>query len=86
VLDAVKDALDLCVCCKGCMRDCPTGVDMAKMKVEFLHHYKARHGYTPKDKLVAHLPDYAHWAALCAAPYQAAEILRGQTQHPARAI
>ncbi|HEY3049670.1 MAG TPA: FAD-linked oxidase C-terminal domain-containing protein, partial [Polaromonas sp.] len=61
--DAVKDALDLCVGCKGCKRDCPTGVDMAKMKVEFLHHYKAKHGYTLKDKLVAHLPDYAPWAS-----------------------
>ena len=61
--DAVKDALDLCVGCKGCKRDCPTGVDMAKMKVEFLHHYKAKHGYTLKDRLVAYLPDYAHWAS-----------------------
>jgi FAD/FMN-containing dehydrogenase/Fe-S oxidoreductase len=62
-LDAVKDALDLCVGCKGCKRDCPTGVDMAKMKVEFLHHYKAKYGYTVKDKLVAYLPDYAPWAS-----------------------
>jgi Fe-S oxidoreductase len=55
--------MDLCVGCKGCKRDCPTGVDMAKMKVEFLHHYKAKHGHTLKDRLVAQLPDYARTAA-----------------------
>ena len=60
---AVHDAMDLCVGCKGCKRDCPTGVDMAKMKVEFLQHYKAKHGHTLQDKLVAYLPDYARWAA-----------------------
>ena len=32
---------------------------MAKMKMEFLAHYKARHGFTLKDRLIAHLPDYA---------------------------
>jgi Fe-S oxidoreductase len=53
----------LCVSCKGCRRECPTGVDMSKMKVEFLHHYKKRHGLTLKDRLIAYLPRYAPWAS-----------------------
>ncbi|MFK0181753.1 FAD-binding and (Fe-S)-binding domain-containing protein [Streptomyces xanthochromogenes] len=40
---AVHDALDLCLACKGCKSDCPTGVDMATYKAEFLaHHYAGR--------------------------------------------
>ncbi|MET8772457.1 FAD-linked oxidase C-terminal domain-containing protein [Streptomyces sp. NPDC004658] len=40
---AVRDALDLCLACKGCKSDCPTGVDMATLKAEFMsHHYEGR--------------------------------------------
>lgn len=61
--EVMHETMDLCVGCKGCKRDCPTGVDMAKMKIEFLDHYKKRHGHTLKDKLVAYMPDYAHRAS-----------------------
>lgn len=61
--EAVKAALDLCVSCKGCKRDCPTGVDMARMKIEATAAYKARHGHTLRDRLIAHLPRYAHLAS-----------------------
>ena len=61
--DEMFETLDLCVSCKGCRRECPTGVDMAKMKIEFLHHYHARHGYSLRDRLVAWLPRYAPLAS-----------------------
>ncbi len=64
--DAMFETMDLCVGCKGCRRECPTGVDMAKMKIEFLAHYKAKHGFSAKDRLIAQLPDYAHRASQAA--------------------
>lgn len=61
--DAVREALELCVSCKGCKRDCPTGVDMARMKIEFRHADGRKNGWSLKDKLVARLPDYAATAS-----------------------
>jgi Fe-S oxidoreductase len=61
--DAVQAALDLCVGCKGCKRDCPTGVDMAKMKLEVQAQRRARHGVALKQRVFAQLPDYAGLAS-----------------------
>ncbi len=59
----VKDAMDLCVSCKGCKRDCPTGVDMARMKIETRAAWTARHGLGLRDRLIAYMPHYAPWAS-----------------------
>jgi FAD/FMN-containing dehydrogenase/Fe-S oxidoreductase len=58
--------LDLCVACKGCKRECPTGVDMARMKIEVNHARAERHGITLKQRLIAYLPRYARIAASAA--------------------
>ncbi len=61
--DEMFETMALCVGCKGCKRECPTGVDVARMKIEFLHHYRRRHGVPPRERLIAYLPRYAPWAA-----------------------
>ncbi|MEO8537506.1 MAG: FAD-linked oxidase C-terminal domain-containing protein, partial [Betaproteobacteria bacterium] len=63
---AVRDALDLCVGCKGCRRECPTGVDMARMKIEFQHQWQREHGLALRDRLIAWLPRWAPWASRAA--------------------
>jgi Fe-S oxidoreductase len=73
--DDAKEALELCVSCKGCKRECPTGVDMARMKIEYLAQYNARHGLTLRDRLVAYLPRYAPWLAPVAPLANAAQAI-----------
>jgi FAD/FMN-containing dehydrogenase/Fe-S oxidoreductase len=64
--DAMADTMALCVSCKACKRECPTGVDMAKMKIEVLAARLDRRGPTRRDRLVAELPRYAPLVALVA--------------------
>ena len=49
------DALDLCLECKACKTECPSNVDMAKLKYEFLSHYYARHGTPWRARLFANI-------------------------------
>lgn len=66
--DDMAEALSLCVSCKACRRECPTGVDMAKMKIEVLARRAKVRGLSLRDRLIAYLPRYAplasrvHWA------------------------
>jgi len=52
----VYEVLDLCISCKACKSECPSNVDMAKLKAEFLQHYYDLHGVPLRSKLVAYLP------------------------------
>src|SRR3954466_8464190 len=61
--DEMMDTLKLCVSCKACRHECPTGVDMAKMKIEVLAARVQRHGLSLRDRLVGYLPHYADLAS-----------------------
>ena len=61
--DQMADAMALCVSCKACRRECPTGVDMAKMKIEVTAARAERHGLRRRETLIAELPRYARFAS-----------------------
>lgn len=61
--DAMMETMKLCVSCKGCKRECPTGVDMARMKIEVTAARAKKHGLSLHDKLVGYLPHYAPYAS-----------------------
>jgi FAD/FMN-containing dehydrogenase/Fe-S oxidoreductase len=61
--DELAATMELCIGCKGCKRECPTGVDMARMKTEFLYQRGKTRKISLRDRLISDLPRYAPWAA-----------------------
>ncbi|MEE2970851.1 MAG: FAD-binding and (Fe-S)-binding domain-containing protein [Pseudomonadota bacterium] len=61
--DELAATMELCIGCKGCKRECPTGIDMARMKTEFLYQRQKTRNISLRERLISDLPRYAPWAA-----------------------
>jgi FAD/FMN-containing dehydrogenase/Fe-S oxidoreductase len=65
--EAMREVMELCLECKACKTECPSHVDMAKMKYEFLHHYQRRHGVPLRSRLFGHV-EWINRAGCATAP------------------
>jgi FAD/FMN-containing dehydrogenase/Fe-S oxidoreductase len=70
----VEEVLSLCVSCQGCRHDCPSGVDMAKLKAELTHAYHQQEGASLRSKLFANVD---RLAGLASTVSPAAKVLQG---------
>ena len=64
VSEEIKEVMDLCLSCKGCKSECPSNVDIAKLKAEFLQHYYDAKGTPLRALMVARFADSARLASL----------------------
>lgn len=62
--EEIKEVMDLCLSCKGCKSECPSNVDVAKLKAEFLQHYYDANGVPLRSKLIANFTTSARLGAL----------------------
>lgn len=60
---ALREVLDLCLECKACKAECPTNVDMARLKAEFLHQYHREHGLPLRNRVFGHVADLGRWGS-----------------------
>jgi FAD/FMN-containing dehydrogenase/Fe-S oxidoreductase len=58
---ALFEALDLCLECKACKSECPTNVDMARLKAEFLHQYYRKYGLPWRNRVLGHVATLSRW-------------------------
>lgn len=75
--EEIKDVMDLCISCKGCKSECPSNVDMAKLKAEFLQHYYDANGVPFRSRLIANFNNLAKLGALFPGMYNLAMTSKG---------
>src|SRR5690606_38814975 len=66
--ERLYEALDLCIECKACKSECPSSVDMAKIKFEFLAHYHEKNGTPLRARLMADIARASRWSSGIMAP------------------
>jgi FAD/FMN-containing dehydrogenase/Fe-S oxidoreductase len=60
---ALHEAMDLCLECKACKSECPTNVDMARLKAEFLHQYQREHGVPWRSRTLGNVAALSRWGS-----------------------
>jgi FAD/FMN-containing dehydrogenase/Fe-S oxidoreductase len=64
--ERMYQVLDLCLECKGCMAECPSNVDMAKIKYEFLNQYHQANGYPLRNQIFGNIAALSKWGSMFA--------------------
>lgn len=67
--EEIKDVMDLCISCKGCKSECPSNVDMAKLKAEFLQHYYDANGVPFRSRLIANFNNFSKLCSIAPSLY-----------------
>ncbi|KAA3438401.1 FAD-binding and (Fe-S)-binding domain-containing protein [Rufibacter hautae] len=67
--EEIKEAMDLCLSCKGCKSECPSNVDVAKLKAEFLQHYYDANGIPFRTRLISNFNNANKLASLLPGAY-----------------
>ncbi|MCG8409838.1 MAG: FAD-binding protein, partial [Bacteroidales bacterium] len=67
----IKEVMDLCLSCKACKSECPSSVDVAKLKAEFLQHYYDANGISLRTRLIAYITEINKLAAIFPSIYNA---------------